>query len=148
MTTTIDTHGSHTRPVGATAVVSALVATAFTISGANEWQELLIVLPILAVTTAVVFGVVVPRSLRRPSAGGTALALSIPALVLVLPVFWSAIPFVLGAAGALLGDAGRRASTGAGKSIAALVIGVLAMVAYLIIYVGDLMSGGGGFLFD
>ena len=50
--------------------------------------------------------------------------------------------------GSCVGNAGRRAPSGAGKCIAATVLGALAAVGYLAIYISDGMNGGAGFLFD
>ena len=92
---------------------------------------------------------VVPRALRKDSAGGTALGLSIPAVLLLLPAFWSGLPMILGVAGAMVGNAGRNAPSGSGKSITALILGALAVLGYLAIYIGDgLLGGNAGFLFD
>jgi hypothetical protein len=151
MTTTTTHPGSASTARGlvpAVAATSTLVALGFTALGAHDWSELLVVGAVIVVTAAVVFGLVVPRALRKESAGGTALALAVPAALLVVPAFWSGLPMVLGAAALLVGDHGRRARTGAGTSIAALVLGALAMLAYVAIYVGDATSGGAGFLFD
>jgi hypothetical protein len=134
--------------VAATGIATALVAFAGTAFGAHDWGEILVVCGVVAVATALVFGLVVPRALRTESAGGTALGLAIPALVLLLPAFWSGLPLVLGVAGLLVGSAGRRASSGAGKCIAAVVLGTLAAVGYVAIYISDGMNGGAGFLFS
>jgi hypothetical protein len=48
----------------------------------------------------------------------------------------------------MVGSAGRRRTTGAGKCIAAVVLGTLAAIGYLAIYVSDGMTGGAGLLFD
>ncbi len=152
MTTITDSSSTSTTvyrpPVAAIAVGSALVAVAGTAVGAHDWRELLVVMGIIAVVTALVFGLVVPRALRKESAGGTSLALSIPAVLLLLPAFWSGLPMVLGAAGLLVGNAGRRAERGAGLCIAGVVLGALAMIGYVAIYVSDASNGGLGFLFD
>ena len=124
-----------------------LVAAAGTAFGANDWGEIIIVLGVIAVASALVFGLVVPRALRKESAGGTALGLAVPALLLLLPAFWSGLPLVLGVAGLVVGNAGRRAPSGAGKCIAAVVLGTLAAVGYIAVYISDGMSNGGGFLF-
>jgi hypothetical protein len=143
-----------TRPVtsrGAVAgigIASALVAAAGTAFGAHDWGEIAVVWGVIAIATALVFGIVVPRALRKESAGGTALALSIPALLLLLPAFWAGLPLVLGVAGLVVGNAGRRAQSGAGKCIAAVVLGALAAVGYVAIYVSDGVNGGAGFLFS
>lgn len=148
--TSITTTSSTTSPrvVTGVGVVSCLVAIAGTSFGAHSWTEILVVAAILAASTALVFGKIVPTALRRSSAGGTALGLSIPALLLLLPAFWTGLPLVLGVAGAILGNAGRRTPTGGGKCIVALALGTLAAVGYLAIYVSDAMNGGSGFLFN
>jgi len=104
------------RAVAGIGVGSGLVAMAGTAFGAHDWGEVLVVSAILVVTTALVFGLV--------------------------------LPLVLGVAGALIGNAGRRAPTGANKCIAAMVLGTLASIGYLAIYVSDGLNGGAGFLFD
>jgi hypothetical protein len=131
-------------PIG---VFAATVAIGFTVLGAHDWGEIAVVATGIAVVTALVYGVVVPRALRKESAGGTGLALSIPALLLVVPAFWSGLPLVFGAAGFLIGQAGRRARSGAGQAMAATVLGALAVVGYVFSYVSDAASGGLGFLF-
>ena len=149
MTTLTQAPSSTTsRTAAGIGIASCLLATAAAAFGANDWAELLIVVVVLFVTTALVYGLVVPRALRKDSAGGTALGLSIPALVLLLPAFWSGLPLVLGLAGALLGGAGRHAPTGSRKCIAAIALGTLAAIGYLAIYISDGMAGGAGFLFD
>lgn len=136
------------RTVAALGVASGLLATAWTVYGAHHWGEIAIVLGILAVATPLVFGLFVPRALRKESAGGTALGLSIPAVLVLIPAFWSGLPLVLGVAGLVVGNAGRRAPTGANKCIAAVVLGALAALGYVAIYLFDAMQGGAGFLFD
>ena len=80
---------------------------------------------------AVVFGWVVPRGLQREAAGATALTLSILGLVAVL-AFWAGLTPILAGGGALLGWAGRNQDRGRGMSRAAIVIGALALVGYLV----------------
>ena len=145
---TATTSRTSTGAVAGLGIATFLVASAGTVFGAHDWTEIAVVVGILAVATAFVFGLVVPRALRKESAGGTALGVSIPALVLLVPAFWSGLPFVLGVAGLVVGNAGRRAPSGAGKCIAATVLGALAALGYLAIYISDGMSGGAGFLFD
>lgn len=147
-TITTDRPVSSRSAVAGIGLASALVAAAGTAFGAHDWTEIAVVWAAIAVVTALVFGLVVPRALRKESAGGTALALSIPALVLLLPAFWAGLPLVLGVAGVVVGNAGRTASSGAGKCIAGLVLGALAAVGYVAIYISDAMNGGAGFLFS
>ncbi|MGI9084465.1 MAG: hypothetical protein ACR2FE_04145, partial [Aeromicrobium sp.] len=67
----------------------------------------------------------------------TALAMSVVAALTALPAYWTGLPLVLGAAGALVGYAGRGAARGSGLSIAAMLIGVLSVLGYLTIYIVD-----------
>ena len=51
--------------------------------------------------------------------------------------FWAGLTPILAGGGALLGWAGRDADRGRGMSWAAVVIGAVALVGYLAIYVTD-----------
>jgi len=149
MTITASTTGSSASTgsvtaVGAGATLVALTCTAY---GAHTWSEIGVVAVATTVCAALVFGVVVPTAIRKQRPGRTALWLSVPALLILVPAFWSGLPMVLGAAGALLGNAGRRTHTGAGQSTAGLVLGALAVIGYLMIYVSEAVNVGGGFLF-
>lgn len=136
-------------PVRAAGLAATAVAAAGTLYGAHDWTEVTVTLTVLGIASAVVFGYVLPRTLRKDSPGGTALALSIPAVLLLLPAFWSGLPMVLGVAGAMVGYAGRNAPSGSGRSITALILGALAVLGYLAIYIGDgIIGGNAGFLFD
>ena len=120
-----------------TGVVTALVSSVFTYLGAHDPGEYISMLALGLVSAAVVYGWVVPRALRRDAAAKTAMTMSVIAALLTLPAFWTGLPLVLGAAGALVGYAGRGAAKGSGPSIAALLIGVLAVLGYLTIYIVD-----------
>lgn len=146
MTTMSTTHSATGTNIGVLAAASALVAGTLSALFAHDGREALVEIGIIAVVTAFVFGYVVPRALRKDSAGGTALGLSLPAALLIVPAFWSGLPFVLGVAGMVVGGAGRRAPSGAGKCIAAFVLGALAVLAYMSIYVMEGMAGNTGFL--
>lgn len=137
------------RDLAPISVGSALIGAVLLTYGAHDWTEIIVSTSILVAVTAVVFGLVLPKALRKESAGGTGLALSVPAALLTLPAFWSGLPLVLGVAGMIVGNAGRNARTGSGKCIAALVLGALAVLGYVAIYVSDLViNGSTGFLFD
>lgn len=125
------------RAVLPVAVGSLTIATFWTVMGAHDTGEIVVVLGTCAVVAAVVFGFVLPRALDQESAPGRALTLSVLGLLLVVPAFWSGLPMILGSAGALLGYAGRNAVAGAKGCIAAAAIGALAVVGYLVVYVGD-----------
>ncbi len=129
-------------PLGALCAVVASVLTAY---GAHDWTEVAVTVPVIVAVTALVFGLVLPGALRKESAGGTALALAIPAALLLLPAFWAGIPFVLAVGAMVVGNAGRSAPIGAGKAIAALAIGALVAAGYVAIYVSEIVSGTGGF---
>lgn len=127
---------------------TGLVATALMALFAHDWGEIAISGAVIAVSTAGIFGYVVPRALRKESAGGTALGLAIPAFLLTMPAFWIGLPLVLGVAGLIVGNAGRQARAGAGKCIVAVVLGALAVLGYLAIYVASWIAGETGFLLD
>lgn len=129
-------------------IVSALVASAATTLFAHDWGEVAFSVPFILVASGLVFGLVVPRALRKESAGGTALGLSIPAVLLTLPAFWIGLPLVLGVAGLVVGNAGRTARSGGGKCIAAVVLGAIAVLGYVAIYVMSYALGETGFLLD
>jgi len=130
-------------------VAATVLAASGTAYGAHDWTEIVVTIPALVVVAAFVFGYVLPRALSKESAGGTALALSIPAVLLTLPAFWTGLPVVLGVAAAIVGNAGRNARSGGGRCIAGLVLGALAVLGYLAIYIGDgIIDGNAGFLFD
>lgn len=137
------------RTVSASKIAAATVVIAlfWTFYQAHSWEEIGVVAAATLIATAVVFAVVVPRALRGGRTGGLALALAIPAVVLVLPAFWSGVPLVLGAGGALIGASGRACGQRSASSTAGLVIGLVAVVAYLGIYLFDtLINGNRGFL--
>ncbi len=149
MTTTYATKETGLRSLAPIGVATALAAAAGTTYGAHDWTEIVVTVAVIAVAAGLVFGLVVPRALRKDSAGGTALGLSVPAALLTLPAFWTGLPLVLGVAGIIVGNGGRTARSGAGKCIAALVIGALAILTYLTIYLWDgFVAGNAGFLFD
>lgn len=139
---------TETRSVLPIGVATTLVAAACTTAFAHDWTEVIVSVSGMALIAAVIFGIVVPRALRKESAGGTALGLSIPAVLLTLPAFWTGLPLVLGAAGFVVGSAGRQARSGAGTCIAGLVLGALAVLGYVAIYVMSGIAGETGFLFE
>lgn len=131
------------------AVVVVAVAAGCTALGAHDWGELAGVGVGLVLVGGLVYFLALPRARRTRSEGAWSLGLGIPAALLTAPAFWSGLPLVLGVAAVLLGNEGRLAERGSGKAIAGLVLGALAVVGYLAIYVGDGVIGGNvGFLFD
>jgi len=100
----------------------------------------------IAIGAALVFGLAVPRGLKRLAAtgraGSGAVVLSLLALVLVVPAFWTGLPPVLAAGGIVLGLAGRTAAR-SGLAIAAMVVGLLAIVGDVAIYIADWMNTNG-----
>jgi hypothetical protein len=77
-----------------------------------------------------VFGRLVPARLRSGKVATPALVLGLLGVLFVVPAFWSGLPLALGAAAVLLGQAGRTAAHGSGRSIAAVALGALAVVGY------------------
>lgn len=93
-------------------------------------RELLVVTGMIVVAAAIVFGVVIPRATARGGSPGIALTLSLLGLLLAA-AYWSGIPPVLALGGIVL----ARRSAPSGLSRAAIVIGVLAIVADLAVLV-------------
>lgn len=128
--------------VVSTGITTALVSSVFTYLGAHSPAEYISMIVLGVVSAIVVYGWIVPRALAHDAAPKTAMTLSVVAAVLALPAFWTGLPLVLGAAGAIVGYAGRGAAKGSGLSIAAMLIGVLTVLGYLTIYIVDgLMFG-------
>lgn len=146
MTTYASPTSASTRSVAPLGVAAAVVAAAGTTYGAHGWTEVLVTVPVILVTAALVFGVAVPRALGRENAGGIALGLSVPAAVLLLPAFWAGVPLVLAVGGMVVGSAGRTGRSGSGKSVAALVIGALVVLGWIAIYASEIATGTAGFL--
>jgi hypothetical protein len=109
-------------------------------------SEFLVVCGFIAVAAALVFGLIVPRGLKKVAATGNAsvaaLVLSILAVLVIVPAFWSGLPPVLAAGGVVLGLAGRGARRGA-LATTATAIGLLAIVGDVAIYAFDWMSTNG-----
>ncbi len=119
----------HAHPVGAEAA-----------GHEDSIAEYFLVLAIIGVAALVVFGVVVRRGLKRESAAWTGLVLSVLGL-LAIAAFWSGLPPVLAAGGILLGWVSRDASRyGRVVAWAAIVIGAVAIVGDVVVYVGDIAS--------
>jgi peptidoglycan/LPS O-acetylase OafA/YrhL len=125
------------------AVGSFVVAALLSATNADSTREWMVEIPVQLVAAGLLFGLVVPRGLRHESAGGRGIAMGVIALLLVMPAFWTGLPLQLGVAAALLGFAGKRASHGSGKATASLVLGTLAVVAYLAVYVLDYLHTHG-----
>lgn len=127
-----------TRLVGiVSTIVAVLVAVLSTVLPpvyADQLRALPIVLVVLLVVAAALFFFIVPRASRsnRPAVAG--LVCSILGVLLVV-AFWSGLPIVLGTAGALLGRMER--TTGRGLALAAVIVGVAAVVLDLIGFLAD-----------
>jgi FtsH-binding integral membrane protein len=143
MTSThITADDTHERARARQALVPAAVAVALlgsALSGlyADSRGEAVGEVIFIPLLTAAIFGLVVARGLRHTAAGGRGIAMGVIGLLAVPVAFWSGLPLVLGTAATLLGHAGKRADRGSGKAIAALVLGLLSVIGYVGIYVGD-----------
>lgn len=136
-------------PIGAAVTVASWALNAVGIfldgteGGEPRMREFLVVSGFTLVAVALVFGLVVPRALRRPATGGAALTLSAMALLLIFPAFWSGVIPALATGGVLLGWHGRTADRRAGLAQAAVAVGLLAGVALVAIYVLDYLHTHG-----
>jgi hypothetical protein len=128
------------RVTAAIAIVMAAVLAAWgSFSGNGDFGDYWPVLIIIGVVAAIVFGLVVPRGLSGAwSPAITGLVLSVLGL-LTVAVFWSGAPPIFAFGGILLGYV-ARARAASGIATAAIGIGVLALVADLVIYIGDQAS--------
>jgi hypothetical protein len=126
--------------VAITAAVAIAVAAALGAWGSfgdnGDFGDYWPVLLIIAVLAAIVFGFVVPRAVGGAwPIARTGLILSVLGL-LTVAVFWSGAPPIFAFAGILLGYfARRRGETGVAS--AAVIVGVIAFVADIAIYIGD-----------
>ena len=124
------------------AVVVAILSVVLPPVRPDQLRALPIVVVVLLVIAAIVFFLIVPRGERsnRPAVPG--LACSIIGLLLVLPAFWSGLPIVLGAAGFVLGQAGRgsRRATGGWYALGAIVVGIAAIILNLLALLLDRLT--------
>ena len=145
-TTTHDRTHRAVVPAAITSVAASVALTALGVRGDTagepyQWGEFFIVGGLTVVGAAIVFGWFVPRGLRADTSARLALTLS--ALALLLVPLYIGLPPVLATGGILLGLAGRHASQHSRTRTAAIVLGVLAVLAHVAVYVGDWLHTSG-----
>lgn len=131
------------RATGPAAAGVLTAGSALTLWGAHDLREVMIVVGVLLAVVAGVYGYVMPRALRSGAGSGAALVLSVAALLVLLPAFWSALPLALGVAGVMLGHAGRTGGRAGAAAAAAVVLGSLAVVGYFAVYVLEFLKEAG-----
>ena len=133
-----------TIPVAPLAVGTTLASFAFNALGIygdgtggadHSTSEFLVMCGVTVVAALVVFGLVVRRSIDKPSSGRTALILAVLA-VLTVPVYWAGITPALGVGAIILGLSGDRRTL----SRIGVALGALALMGYVVTYVLDWMS--------
>lgn len=145
-TTTLPATRQRLAPI---AVSAWAVALFWTFYGAHDWTEIAMGVAGITVATGLVFGLLAPRALRRNSAPGWSVGLGVMAVLTTMPAFSSGVPLILGAGAAVLGSSSRTAERRSGMAITGLVLGVIAVLGYLAIYIGDgVFLGHTGFLVD
>ena len=120
--------------------VAAILGAWGTFGGdGNSTGDYIFVLVIIGVLAAIVYGFVAPRAARGiwPMAR-TGLILSILGLLTVI-VFWSGAPPIFAFAGILLGYFAREREP-SGLATGAILIGVMALIADVAIYIADQTS--------
>ena len=120
--------------------VAAILGAWGTFGGdGNSTGDYIFVLVIIGVLAAIVYGLVVPRAVRGiwPMAR-TGLILSILGLLTVI-VFWSGAPPIFAFAGILLGYFAREREP-SGLATGAILLGVMALIADVAIYIADQTS--------
>ena len=132
------------RPAARIGVAVAIAASGLTVyaaygdshAGSSQRSAVPVLVGIVLVVAAAVFGLLVPRLLNAirnvsPRAARGATVCGVAAFVSMV-AFWSGVPLVLGAAAALLGADGRRAVRASGMAsrpyTATLILGVIAVV--------------------
>jgi hypothetical protein len=126
--------------VAITAAVAIAFAAAFGAWGSfgdnGDFGDYWPVLLIIAVLAAIVFGFAVPRAVRGAwPLARTGLVLSVIGL-LTVAAFWSGAPPIFAFPGILLGYFARQRGE-SGVATAAIIVGVLAVVADIAIYIAD-----------
>jgi hypothetical protein len=129
---------------GAPAVLVAAALAAFSVyadqtltSAQQASQEAALpwIIAVAVIVGGLLFGLAVPRLLRRRSVAGWAVALGV-AGVLTLAAYWSGLPVIFGTAALLAGLTARRTASLAGNparlATAATVLGLLAIAADII----------------
>ena len=116
------------------AILIAILSTVLPPIYPDQLRALPIVVLVLLVVAATLFFFVVPRAARSSRPAVVGLVCGIIGLLL-LPAFWSGLPIVLGTAGALLGRMER--TTRRGLAVAAVIVGVAAVVLDLIGFLAD-----------
>lgn len=133
-----------TIPVAPLAIGTTLASFAFNALGiygdglggdGHSTSEFLVVCGFAVVAALVVFGLVIPRTIDKPSSGRTALILAALA-VLTVPVFWAGITPALGVGAIILGLSGDRRT----PSRLGVALGALALMGYVVTYLLDWMS--------
>src|SRR5680860_1694676 len=61
------------------------ISAVWTVLGAHDMTEIVVVLVVAAAVTVGIYGFLMPKALDKPSAGSTALTLSLVATALILP---------------------------------------------------------------
>ena len=120
--------------------VAAILGAWGTFGGdGNSTGDYVFLLVIIGVLAAIVYGFVVPRAARGiwPMAR-TGLILSILGLLTVI-VFWSGAPPIFAFAGILLGYFAREREP-SGLATGAILLGVMALIADVAIYIADQTS--------
>jgi ABC-type sulfate transport system permease subunit len=111
----------------AAALAVGLLALEYLLATPDEdaLRQFLVVVGIIAVATAIVFGVVLPRAVARGGSPRVALTLSLLGLLFAV-AFWSGLPPVLAVGGLVLARSGPETS---GAARAAIGVGWLALLA-------------------
>jgi hypothetical protein len=125
----------------AAAVAMALLGLTYAVDPPDEdaLRQFLVTTGVIAITTTVVFGLVVPRALDKGGSPRAALTLSILALILVA-AYWSGLSPVLAVGGVILGQHSSDGS-GTGLGRAAVAIGVVAVLADIAVLLADAAGG-------
>ncbi len=140
------THVGHLHgPVAVATTVFALALDALGVWGDGSpyaepsVTDFLFTAALTLVAAALVFGLIVPRTMHRRAAGVVALTLGALALVMG-PVFWLGIAGVFGVGAVLLGLEADNAEPGRFLARVGVAVGAVGAVAYVAMYALDWMN--------
>lgn len=125
---------------GLAACLAAVPSALMTLLGPEGVREYVPILALIVLVTLAVFAWGVPSALNLYESGPSAVALALSGLgVLTLLLFWTGLPAVLAMGGIVLGQTQLDVPEDRRLALAAVRIGVAAIVLYLLLSIIDLL---------
>jgi hypothetical protein len=122
------------------AFLAAVPAALMTLAASGGLREYAPVLVLVLLVTVGVFGWGLPAALDLDESGPSAVALGLSGLgFLTLLLFWTGLPAVLAAGGIVLGRTQLDVPEGRVRAVAAMGLGLTALVLYLLFSLASLV---------